>query len=153
MKHCKWCKQEKPLSEFHKHLNMKDGYLNKCKVCSYEEQKEYRKTEKGKLVRAKEKQYPEAKKRYKQSEKGKLKATQYKRPKDREAAKNAVSYALRSGKLIRQPCEICGKKGEAHHWSYLPEHRLDVQWLCRHHHNQLHIEQSNLKSWSHREGL
>jgi hypothetical protein len=30
---CKTCNVEKPLSEFHKNYNVKDGYLNECKDC------------------------------------------------------------------------------------------------------------------------
>ncbi len=46
-------------------------------------------------------------------------------------------YAVRSGKIFEQPCEICGsKKVEAHHDDYLKP--LDVRWLCRKHHNEHH---------------
>lgn len=51
----------------------------------------------------------------------------------------AVERAVRSGVLVRQPCEECGsEKVDAHHWSYKPEHRLDVHWMCRRHHTQFH---------------
>ena len=33
---CKGCSQIKPLSLFHKHKQMVDGYINFCKVCHYE---------------------------------------------------------------------------------------------------------------------
>ena len=147
MKHCKSCQLEKPLSDFYKHSIMKDGYRTYCKQCMNEKEKEYRSTAAGKIARSKEKQYPDAKKRYKQSDKGKLKAKEYNRPKGRLAAINAVAYAIRTKKLVRQPCQVCGQKSEAHHWSYLPEHRLDVIWLCKKHHNKLHVQQANLKSW------
>ncbi len=44
-------------------------------------------------------------------------------------AHHAVESALRTGKLVRpMECSDCGAVGEieAHHWSYEPEHRLDV---------------------------
>lgn len=55
---------------------------------------------------------------------------------ERTKARNATNYAIRSGKLIRQPCKVCGDiKVDAHHWhGYDKEHELDVQWLCRKHH-------------------
>jgi hypothetical protein len=147
MKTCKWCEKTKPLSEFHAHIDMKDGYLNKCKSCCYEWTKNYRKTENGKASRKKEKQYPELKKRYKQSEKGKLAAKRYKRDSTRESAKNAVRYAIRTGKMQKEPCFVCGEVGQAHHSSYAQDMKLVVTWLCQHHHNQLHIEHLGYKSW------
>ena len=33
MKKCKDCGIEKDISEYHVHKQMKDGHLNKCKVC------------------------------------------------------------------------------------------------------------------------
>jgi hypothetical protein len=54
------------------------------------------------------------------------------------AARDAVGKALRAGRLIRQPCEVCGAaKSEAHHDDYsLP---LTVRWLCRKHHAEHHL--------------
>jgi hypothetical protein len=41
------------------------------------------------------------------------------------------------GRLIRQPCEVCGeKKVEAHHDDY--DKPLDVRWLCKAHHTDVH---------------
>lgn len=50
-------------------------------------------------------------------------------------ARLAVANALRSGKLVRQPCEVCGApKVHAHHDSYRKP--LDVRWLCSKHHGE-----------------
>lgn len=55
------------------------------------------------------------------------------------AAHNAVTRALRSGKLVRQPCEVCGDpKTHAHHDDYLKP--LAVRWLCTPHHKAWHLE-------------
>ena len=49
----------------------------------------------------------------------------------------AVRQALGSGKLERQPCEVCGAKTvDAHHDRY--DEPLSVRWLCRRHHVKLH---------------
>lgn len=53
-------------------------------------------------------------------------------------ARNAVGNAIRKGTLARQPCETCSGKAEAHHPDY--SRPLDVVWLCRSHHKQLHKE-------------
>lgn len=55
-------------------------------------------------------------------------------------ARNAVKYALASGKLIRDAvCCKCLRPHdhlEAHHSDY--QRQLDVQWLCRVCHNLVH---------------
>jgi hypothetical protein len=127
---------------------MSDGHINTCRACRRIYVNAYRKTPSGIAIRAKEKQYPEAKKRYKQSQKGKISIAKYKRDKTKEAAKNAVAYALRTGKLVRQPCFVCGDlKSLGHHSSYSKEMFLVVTWLCAQHHNQLHNEHKGYKSW------
>jgi hypothetical protein len=56
---------------------------------------------------------------------------------DKAIARYAVNNALRDGRLERQPCH-CGARAEAHHPDYSKP--LDVVWLCRPHHRQLHSE-------------
>src|SRR5690348_139354 len=54
-----------------------------------------------------------------------------------ERARAAVQQAILSGRLERQPCEVCGAKTvDAHHDDYTQP--LEVRWLCRRHHRQLH---------------
>lgn len=56
---------------------------------------------------------------------------------------NAVKYALKTGKLIKQPCERCQMTDKqtrivAHHEDYsLP---LQIMWLCELHHKERHKE-------------
>lgn len=52
---------------------------------------------------------------------------------------NARSYAgvyKRRGKIREQPCGVCGGKAQMHHPDY--DRPLDVVWLCRVHHLELH---------------
>lgn len=54
-----------------------------------------------------------------------------------ETRAREVSYRLiRSGLIIRQPCEVCGNTSDAHHEDY--DNPLDIRWLCRSHHRSLH---------------
>lgn len=55
----------------------------------------------------------------------------------RGAAHGIVQTEVLSGRMTREPCEICGeKKVDGHHDDY--DNPLEVRWLCRKHHNQLH---------------
>ena len=50
-------------------------------------------------------------------------------------ARDIVNKAIKSGKLIRMPCLICGEtKVEGHHEDY--DKPLDVDWLCQKHHRE-----------------
>ena len=52
---------------------------------------------------------------------------------ERVAARRLVTAAIKSGRLIRQPCRVCGSVlSEAHHSDYTRP--LKVQWLCVVHH-------------------
>jgi hypothetical protein len=54
---------------------------------------------------------------------------------------NARSYAgvyLRRGKIERKPCQKCGEKAEMHHEDYSKP--LEVTWLCRECHLNLHAK-------------
>lgn len=50
-----------------------------------------------------------------------------------------VRRAIEAGRLVRQPCEICGASpAQAHHDDY--SRPLDVRWLCRAHHAEHHAK-------------
>ena len=54
-----------------------------------------------------------------------------------QAAQKQVLRAVRSGRLVRLPCEVCGDpKTDAHHDDY--DKPIDVRWLCRPHHKWQH---------------
>src|SRR5215204_70534 len=56
---------------------------------------------------------------------------------EQRAAYDAVQYAIRKGRLIPQPCEVCGASPvNAHHDDY--SRKLDVRWLCPTHHARHH---------------
>lgn len=60
---------------------------------------------------------------------------------NRRRAQGLVQHALRSGKLQKLPCMVCGEKAVAHHPDY--DRPLDVVWLCQPHHKQAHALVAN----------
>jgi hypothetical protein len=62
-------------------------------------------------------------------------------PENREKAaiRNRIHYALKRGWLVKTAC-ICGSTTvEAHHYAgYDLAHALDVIWLCKRHHEDVH---------------
>jgi|SRR6187402_2286050 len=60
-------------------------------------------------------------------------------PQKKEMAQDAVTSAYASGRLVMQPCCVCGKvKTHAHHESYSEPFR--VTFLCSRHHRERHVE-------------
>lgn len=52
-------------------------------------------------------------------------------------AHDKLNNAIKSGKLIRGKCKVCGSSGaHGHHKDYLKP--LIVTWLCEKHHKTLH---------------
>lgn len=55
----------------------------------------------------------------------------------KQAARTAITREIVAGRIVRQPCEVCGEpRSDAHHDDY--DKPLDVRWLCRPHHMELH---------------
>lgn len=60
-----------------------------------------------------------------------------KRNPEKAAAHSLVHRAIKDGRLIKQPCEICHSVSvEAHHDDY--SQPLSIRWLCKKHHEQQH---------------
>lgn len=70
---------------------------------------------------------------------------QRERQPERVAARVATQKAMASGRLVRQPCEVCGtsEKVEAHHDDYTKP--LEVRWLCVTHHDEHHANERRLE--------
>ncbi|QEQ94892.1 hypothetical protein pEaSNUABM56_00093 [Erwinia phage pEa_SNUABM_56] len=125
---CNKCGEDKPETDYYPRNKV-------CKECYKKRVLAYQKNEglEGKRVRCR---------RYANSEKGlvlsrvRVKRYSEKHPKKRRA-KDALNYAVRSGKIKKMPCEICGeKKAHGHHDDY--DKPLEVRWLCPIHHKQWH---------------
>jgi hypothetical protein len=127
---------EKPIVEFYTHPAMGDGHLNKCKECTKKDAREVR-SRRIDYYRAYDRERALIPERAKTAQA--ISVLWRRADKRRTKCHDAVARALRSGKLIRAPCERCGcEKSLAHHESY--DRPLDVKWLCQPCHKQRHKE-------------
>ena len=128
-KTCRQCLTWKPLEEFYLHPRMADGHLNKCKECVKVRVSEHRELNLDR-IRA-----------YDRSRGRRKSFSSY--PKKQKHASTKVGNAIRSGRMKRQPCVICGNvKSEGHHQDY--DKPYDVVWLCPEHHRRLHAHKFSL---------
>jgi len=143
---CRSCGQTRLISEFYKHSGMSAGVLNDCKPCSKAKVmanrlaniEYYRQFDRNRNMLP---HRVEARKKYIQTDAGKAahnRATSkyYRCHQDRRAAHIIFGNAVKYGRVIRQPCVICGKKADGHHPDYAKP--LEVIWLCRKHHVEAH---------------
>lgn len=128
-KKCTKCEQVKLESEFYQ--TSKTARSSKCKECTKRD---------NRLNRSKRiDYYTEYERRRSKSPDrvAKLPAYRKHRPQYKKIANYTVSNAIRDGRLVRGPCEVCGSSDvEAHHDDYTKP--LDVRWLCFRHHRELH---------------
>lgn len=63
----------------------------------------------------------------------------------KDSARSYAGVYLRRGKLQRQPCKVigCEQRAQMHHPDYLKP--LEVEWLCRFHHLELHMSEAQIK--------
>lgn len=163
---CTKCSLELDLETwFQRHPTCKDGHLGQCKNCrkSYaktnrvlnaEHYKQYTKQYERKRallphriaavkLRSKTAKFIQAKKdnerKYRQTAKHKAAKERYvERNPEKHRARRILNEAIQQGKIQRGTCEYpgCASTVEAHHSDYSKP--LEVRWLCRKHHAELH---------------
>ncbi len=139
-KTCFKCGETKASSDFYKHPEMADGLLGKCKECTKSDTKEnylsdipkrqeYERKRTSRLARKEQNRKYRKKRKFNQ---------------EKYRAGNMLHSAIRDGRLIRQPCEVCGDiKSQGHHDDYSKP--LEVRWLCFKHHQMQHGKLKYLK--------
>ncbi len=140
---CLKCRINKPISCFYANKKCGGGFTSRCRKCLNEQNRLCRianyeaRTKQERAHQAK----PEVKERAKllraknkSKDADRLKKMRAKYP-EKYKARNALNNAIRDGKIIRKPCEICGAKAQAHHDDYSKQ--LDVRWFCQKHHYEL----------------
>ena len=133
MKTCFKCERTLSLDEFYRHPMMADGHLGKCRNCT---KKDVRENYRSKIERYRRyEKHRNQQSHRKAHQKASLRLYRARHP-EKERAHRRVAYALRTGKLLRQPCEVCGEWAQAHHPDYSKP--LDVKWLCGIHHRAEH---------------
>lgn len=70
-------------------------------------------------------------------------------------ARQTVAALMRSGRIVRTPCEMCGaERVEAHHpFGYEGPNALRISWLCAHHHRLAHKETDHAEARSSTAGM
>lgn len=131
LKRCFRCGRFLDLDEFYRHPEMADGRLGKCKECTKGDSRAvYRADPRAANRRRSERRTPEQ--RRKNTER------YHERYPERTRANGILARAVRSGRLLPQPCESCGstERAHGHHDDYGKP--LEVRWLCRACHSKAH---------------
>jgi hypothetical protein len=143
MKDCGRCGKRKEPTDFSVNRAKEDGLNNWCKACLSAYAKDRlakanasrpdgwkRKTEDR---AAYQREWAAANPGYMT----KKKKNWWQKNKDRMRVKDALRYAIKTGKVLKTPCHVCGsEKVEGHHPDY--SRPLDVVWLCKEHHIEIH---------------
>lgn len=161
-KKCTKCVETKPLTEFYIQSGSTGGYQGNCKVCDNADNKAWREANKERIAATKKawrdankeriaatnKAWREAnkelvcatKKAWCEANPDKAKAKKARKKErwpEKFAARRAVMRYVAAGKLVKQPCEVCGSSEvHGHHDDYSKP--LEVRWLCPIHHNEHH---------------
>jgi hypothetical protein len=136
-KRCPVCKLFKDVSEFPKDKFKKDGLKCQCKLCSSEIARKYYKNNFAKILE-RDRKYGMTLKSKKMRRKSAIK--QYHLHREKNLIRLKTRNFIKTGKLIKKPCQICGDINvQAHHIDYT---KADlVEWYCPKHHRMIEGKQ------------
>ena len=146
---CSRCGETKPIEQFQKRGEYRVTFCNACHNQRLREKydadpayAEERKWSAHEYRRANPEHVAAKKKEWQSANLDKVRvavAKSRQRYPERAAAREAAREAIKAGTLVRQPCWCGNPNTDAHHHKgYAPEYWLDVVWLCRKHHSELH---------------
>lgn len=139
-KQCTKCKVIKPYSEFYISRAKLDGYTFSCKDCNKAYFKVYGEKNLVKEITRFRKYYNENRESVLKRNRDYVKAGRRKTKPDpyKELARRLLHYAVKTGRVIKKPCEVCGKTDRihGHHEDYTKP--IEVVWLCAKHHMERH---------------
>jgi hypothetical protein len=124
---CTICGDLKPFDSFR--LTFGNGYVGRYSFCKDCENTKSRLRNRGARYKRKQKRTTEKNRQYTINYRAKYP--------ERVKADSKLRWAIRIGRIIREPCEVCGStNSQAHHEDYSKP--LEVKWLCPLHHGQVH---------------
>lgn len=126
-KECKKCGWVLGKLSFNRDSSSKDGLRSECRECK----RKYRLENREKIRQYSREYYQQHKKEAKEYNR-----RYRKNNREKKTAHDRVKYALRTGKIKKQPCACGCEEVEAHHENY--SHPLEIKWICVPCHNKLH---------------
>jgi hypothetical protein len=132
---CRGCGNAKPAEGFYRDGRNRDGLKHKCRLCMAKiewSKSDDQRRRIAELERFRRQHDPEYAKRQNDSNRASVK-----KHRDKANARAKMKHAIKRGRLVRLPCEVCGDaKSHGHHEDYAKP--LDVVWLCQKHHMERH---------------
>lgn len=151
MKFCPKCNTTREKAFFHKNRSKKDGLSSWCVYCQHEQKIKYYKNPEAIFKRKIYDKFNrkggtynsiEYQRNYRNTEIGKLVSKKgvslyKKRHPEKHSAHQKIYRAIKSGKIQKEPCWVCGDiNSHGHHSNYfLP---YSVIWVCKKHHSMIH---------------
>lgn len=136
-KRCPQCGIEKPRSAFYAAKRPKSGLRSECKVCGNSNTSRYGREHRAYMADRQNVCYQKHIVERRLANREWKKRSGWVDERHKILARKAVCRALKTGKIIRNPCEVCEDTNvQAHHDDYTKQ--LDVRWLCAKHHGEAH---------------